>query len=559
VLIDTAYLYLLLTVFLPLCYVWIPATQKAPKDRLPWYDILLALLSTVVPFYFAYNHVEMMQNAWESQAPMAALVFATILWVLMIEAGRRAAGPAFAIVIFFFSTYPLFSYYLPGFLHSTSFSFTDMASFYAMNEQGIVGLVLRVFGRLVIGFIVFAVVVQNLGAGKFFNDLAIVLVGKTRAANAKVAIFASGVLGSISGAAVGNVIITGSFTIPAMKSLYYLSLFLEIDSFAARAGLKPQPMAASPPPILQTLVKNLHIILGFSLLLFVLFILRLSSQSPWIATVLVIVLAMFRKETRLTPRRLAGLIEDIGRTLGELIGIMGSVGIIIGAFILTGLAYSIPNEIIALAGGSVYVALLFGALASFILGMGVTISACYVFLAIVLAPGLVKSGFDPMAVHLFILYYGMLSFITPPVAVAAFAAASVAGANPMKTGIQAMKLGIIIYILPFIFVLHPALILRGPIKDILVVIPTAVIALIIISSAIGGYFWRLGNLTIITRLLFLGAGILLIIPGLSTDIFGLCTFVLFFTLSYMLRGRSPVSKLFVIQAQTQEGSSQLRE
>ena len=146
-----------------------------------------------------------------------------------------------------------------------------------------------------------------------------------------------------------------------------------------------------------------------------------------------------------------------------------------------------------------------------------------------------------------------------PRSMAAFAAASVAGANPMKTGIQAMKLGIIIYILPFIFVLHPALILRGPIKDILVVIPTAVIALIIISSAIGGYFWRLGNLTIITRLLFLGAGILLIIPGLSTDIFGLCTFVLFFTLSYMLRGRSPVSKLFVIQAQTQEGSSQLRE
>jgi TRAP transporter 4TM/12TM fusion protein len=452
------------------------------------------------------------------------------------------------------------------------------------------GIPLHVFGRLFFGFMIFAIILQRLGAGQFFNDLALAWIGKTKSGNAKVAIIASGFFSSKSGAPIANVMTTGAFTIPAMKKeglpahfagaveatassggalmppvmgavafimaeflgvpysevaiaaavpsvLYFLCLFAQIDSYGKRIGLVPPEITVDVPPVWLSMLRNSHIILSFGVLLYALFFLQLAAQGAWIATAAAIILALFRKETRLNFKGFVLMLADVGRVLGELMGIMGPVGMIIGSFIITGIAYSLPNEIVSLAGGSIVLVLLFGAIALFVLGMGVTISACYIFLAIVLAPGLVEFGFDPMAVHLFILYCGMMSYITPPVALTAFAAATISGANPMKTGFTAMKLGIAKYILPFIFILSPALILRGPVGESVYVITTCAIGLVILSGALEGYFWHLGNLKIPTRIILFTAGLLIAIPNVYTDLIGAIIFVVFFTAGFLLRGR----------------------
>ena len=590
VLVDVTYLYLLIVFFLPLCFLYVPATKKTPKEQVPWYDIALIALSIAAPAYFVANEHEVLALGWETGAPTVPWIFSIVLWGLILESGRRAGGLSFAIIILFFSVYPLFSGKISGFLWAPSTSFHQLASYHSFSEESIMGIPLHVFGRLFFGFMVFAIILQRLGAGKFFNELALAWVGKTSAGNAKVAIIASGFFSSISGAPIANVMTTGAFTIPAMKKegfpahfagaveatassggalmppvmgavafimaeflgvpysevaiaaavpsvLYFLCLYSQIDSYGKRMGLVPHEITIDVPPVWLSMLRNTHILLSFCILLYLLFFLQLAAQGAWYATAAAIFLALFRKETRPNFKGVFLMLEDVGRVLGELMGIMGPVGMIMGSFIITGVAYSLPNEIVGLAGGSVVLMLLFGAIASFVLGMGVTISACYIFLAIVLAPGLVEFGFDPMAVHLFILYCGMMSYITPPVALTAFAAATISGANPMKTGFTAMKLGIAKYILPFIFILSPALILRAPAGESFYVIITCAIGLVILSGALEGYFWGLGNLKTPTRIILFSAGLLIAIPTFYTDLIGAVIFVVFFTPAFLLRGR----------------------
>jgi TRAP transporter 4TM/12TM fusion protein len=327
--------------------------------------------------------------------------------------------------------------------------------------------------------------------------------------------------------------------------MYYVCLFSQIDAYARRLDLRPRAIALEVPPVLRTVSDNLHIVLSFVVLVLLLFLLRMDSQGPWLATALAFVMAMCRRKTRLNLDGFVGLFESTGRILGELIGIIAPLGMVIGSLVITGAAYSLPHEIVGLAGGSRVVMLLLGALASFVLGMGVSISAVYIFLAIVLAPGLVQGGFDVMAVHLFVLYTAMLSYITPPVALAAFTASAISGASAMRTGVEAMKLGIAKYILPFVFVASPALILRGPWREILVVIPTCLVGLVIISGALEGYFWRLGTLTMLSRVLLFCSGILLAVPGVTSNLFGFVMFAFVFCLAYILRGRIPAGRLLV--------------
>ena len=320
-------------------------------------------------------------------------------------------------------------------------------------------------------------------------------------------------------------------------TLYFLCLFSQIDSYAGRIGLEAKPITVEVPKVWVTLWHNIHILVSFAVLVFLLFFLRLAAQGAWIATGVAILVAQFRKETRLDFKGILQMFEDVGRVLGELMGIMGPVGMIIGSFIITGLAFSLPYEIVGLSGGNIVLMLLFGAIASFILGMGVTISACYIFLAIVLAPGLVEYGFDIFGVHLFILYCGMMSYITPPVALSAFAAATISGASPMKTGVQSMKLGVAKYILPFIFITSPALILRAPAGECVHVILTCALGLVIISGGLEGYFWGMGNLKRLTRGIMVAAGLLVAIPTLSTDLIGGAIFLATFIVGLLLRRR----------------------
>jgi TRAP-type uncharacterized transport system fused permease subunit len=275
---------------------------------------------------------------------------------------------------------------------------------------------------------------------------------------------------------------------------------------------------AELPSIRQTFAEGWHYLFVFALLVWMLLVLQRESIAPFYATALLLVINQVVPRYRLDWRRLRTLLEGVSGALSELAALLAGVGLIIGALSVTGLAGTLANDLVYLAGNNIYVLLVMGALTSFIFGMGMTITACYIFLAIVLAPPLVAAGFDPVAVHLFMLYWGMVSFITPPVALAAFVAAGIAKAPPMQVGLQSMRLGAAMYFVPFFFVLNPALILRGAPGEIVVVVGTAVAGIALIGSALEGYVVGIGTMARsalgwAARLLLLAGGLMMAMPG----------------------------------------------
>jgi TRAP-type uncharacterized transport system fused permease subunit len=252
----------------------------------------------------------------------------------------------------------------------------------------------------------------------------------------------------------------------------------------------------------------------------VLFVLRREAQAPFFATIPLLLLTMIRKETRITPKSFLEFLERVGRVLGEITGILAAIGLLIGALLLTGTAQTLSSDLIELAGGNVYLLVAMGALASFILGMGLTITACYLLLAVLLAPALVQIGFYPLAVHIFLIYCGMLSFITPPVAIGAYAAAALAGANPMVTAVQAVRLGAVKYCIPFFVVFAPVLIFHGSPGQVIAAIGTAAIGVTLLASGIEGYLVFVGRLGYLGRACALIGGLLIFMPGWTTNLIG---------------------------------------
>jgi TRAP transporter 4TM/12TM fusion protein len=402
------------------------------------------------------------------------------------------------------------------------------------------------------------------------------MVGKSRGGPAKVAVIASGLFGSINGAPMVNVATTGAITIPAMKKLgyssryagaveacastagvlmppimgatavimcpvlglsysevivaafipavlYYLSLLLQVDAYAVKAKLKGLS-ADSVPSLWQTLRQGWPYLVSLGFLIFQLLYMRVVILSPYYATALLLITVMIRKKTRLVVSEWLEMIVNTGKTIAMILSLLIGVGFILGSLMMTGVAFAFSHEMITLAHGNALLLLLLGALVSFVLGMGMTISACYVFLAMTMAPPLVKMGFDPLAVHLFVMYYGMLSSITPPVALAAFAAAGISGSSPMKTGFTAMRIGIILFIVPFVFVLKPALIFHGPLSQTVYLFVGFLLGIVFIVGGTEGYIiglGRLGGFFSPFRLVSYAAGVMLIIPNRSTDLAGL--------------------------------------
>ncbi len=293
---------------------------------------------------------------------------------------------------------------------------------------------------------------------------------------------------------------------------------MQIDAYAAKHDLKGLPREELPS-LKQTLKEGWHFIAVFVVLVWLLVFLKQEAVAPFYATAILILINQIFPYSRWDWEDLKKFIMGTAALFAELAGILCGVGLIVGALAVTGMSGTIANDLIFLAGGNPLVLLVMGALTSFILGIGMTVTAAYIFLAISLAPALISAGLDPMAVHLFILYWGMLSFITPPVALGAFAAATVAGSKPMETGLQAMKLGSIIYFIPFFFVLNPALILQGDWYSIIKVVITAMLGVWLIASGLQGYLAKVGKLDIhpqgkwIIRALIVAAGLALATPG----------------------------------------------
>jgi TRAP transporter 4TM/12TM fusion protein len=569
VILDNRYLFLLAACFLPAAFLAFPGWRRA-RPGVPLADWGLAALAAGAAGWLAWNSDRIVMEGWEYAAPASAIAVATLLWVLILEALRRGGGMAIFTIVSVLSLYPLVAEHMPGPLAALGAPFDQAAAFHILSLESAFGIPMRAFGELVVGFIVFGIAMIHTGAGNFFNNLAFALVGRWRGGAAQVAVVSSGMQGSITGSVISNVVTSGVVTIPLMKRtgfapptasgiesvastggvlmppvmgstafvmasflgipyaqiavaaaipalLFYFCLVVQIDGYAARRRIGTVN-PAQIPPVRETLRQGWPFILVFAVLIFFLLSQRQEPLAPWYATATLLVINQFMPSRRLGLRALGAFLTDAARGLAELVSILLGVGLIVGAFAMTGLAGTLANDLVFMAGDRPLVLLVMGAITSFIFGMGMTVTACYIFLAITLAPALVNAGLDPLAVHLFIMYWGMVSFITPPVALAAFTAASIGKTSPMRTGLEASRLGMAIYIVPFFFVLNPALILHGTWEEVALVVVTALIGIVLIGSALQGYLVGVGAMRgnlpgVLGRALLGLAGLTFALPG----------------------------------------------
>lgn len=573
---NTEYFYLLIVLMLPFTFLIFPGSEKAPLDRIPWYDVALFIATLGSGIYLMLNIRTAAELGWEfTGAPPLVIWAGLVMWVVLMEALRRTGGWSLLLSVLPFTLYPLIaeSRWL-GPLRGTQSTLEQATAYHVLSTESLLGIPIQAFAETVIGFLVFGTALMMTGAGKFFINLAFALCGTFRGGAAKVGIFASALLGMMSGSIVSNVLTAGTMTIPTMKrtgfsasyagaieacastgavlappvmgatafviaqylnvsyaevalaaiipaSLYYIGLFMQVDAYAARHGLKGLKREELPS-LWATIKEGWYYAFVIVLLVVMLLHFKRESHAPFYATALLLVLnQLFSAETRWTLRTIIDFLEVNGRTFVELIGILAGCGLLIGAFSMTGVVSSLANDLLAIAGDNALLLLAMCAITSLILGLGLTTTACYIFLAILVAPALEKLGLNKMAVHMFIFYWGMLSSITPPVAIASFAAAGIAGAPPMKTGWESMRVGSIIYFIPFFFVMAPSLVLQGPnayVEGTLLAIKAA-IGTLLICGGIQGYQAGIGDLRSAgalespLRLLLIVGGMVLAVPG----------------------------------------------
>ena len=549
---NTEYFYLLIALMLPFTFLIFPGTSAAPLERIPWYDLILAAVTFVASIWLMIHIREAAQLGWEfAGAPQNVIAAGIVMWVMLLEALRRTGGWSLLLSVFPFTVYPLFAEadWLGPF-RGTQSTLEQATAYHVLSGESLLGIPIQAFADTVIGFLVFGTALMMTGAGKFFINLSFSMCGTFRGGAAKVCIFASALLGMMSGSIISNVLTAGTMTIPVMKksgfrasyaaaieacastgavlappvmgatafviaqflnigyaevamaaiipaALYYFGLFLQVDSYAARHGLEGIPRSELPK-LWNTIKDGWYYVFVIALLIVMLLYFKRESHAPFYATALLLVLnQLFSKDTRWTFTTINKFLEVNGRTFVELVGILAGCGLLIGAFSMTGVVSSLANDLLRIAGEDAFLLLVMCAFTSLILGLGLTTTACYIFLAILVAPALEKLGLNRMAVHMFIFYWGMLSSITPPVAIASFAAAGIAGSPAMKTGWESMWVGSIIYFIPFFFVLNPALVLQGPSPylEALGLLGLAAFGTLFICGGIQGYQVGIGNLS----------------------------------------------------------------
>ncbi|MEY3603713.1 MAG: hypothetical protein RIQ49_745 [Pseudomonadota bacterium] len=545
---NTEYYYGLVLLMMPFVFIVFPGHEKAALDGVAWYDQLLFGLTVAVSAMLMLSVRSAAELGWEfTGAPEPVVIAGYLMWAILMEGLRRTGGWGLVLSIFPFTLYPLFadSAWL-GPLKGTESSAAQASAYHMLSSESLLGIPLQAFAETVIGFLVFGTALMMTGAGKFFINLAFAACGTFRGGAAKVCIFASGLLGMMSGSIISNVLTAGTMTIPAMKrtgfsptyagaieacastgaviappvmgatafvmaqflgvsygmvalaaiipaALYYFGLFMQVDAYAARHGLKGLARE-DIPSLKQTFREGWYYAFAVALLIFMLLVMKRESHAPFYATALLLLLNQLFNKEKWGWSSVLKFLEVNGKTFVELIGILAGCGLLIGAFSLTGVISSLANDLLTIAGDNVFLLLGMTALTSLVLGLGLTTTACYIFLAILVGPALEKAGLNKVAVHMFVFYWGMLSSITPPVAIASFAAAGIAGAPPMKTGWASMTVGSIIYFLPFFFVLNPAFVLQGDLHESLILVLTAIFGIVFICAGLQGYLFGLGDM-----------------------------------------------------------------
>ena len=564
---------------LALGFLMNPLKKKsaAAKDKqYTLFDIMLAFLCVLPGIYICIYQEDIMMRM--GKVTSLELVLGIILILLILELGRRLMGWAIVIVALLAICYTYFGNIIPGILGHRGFNTSRIVNHLFLTNEGIYTIPIGVSAAFVYLFILFGVFLQSCGGGDFFIKLAAALLGRFRGGPAKIAVLSSCLFGMISGSAVANVVVTGSFTIPLMKRtgfkphiagaveaaassggqfmppimgaaafiipdmigstyfdvakaafipglLYFLAIFFMVDFEAIKMNLRGLPKNELPSAK-AAVRESGHILLPVFVLIYLLAVVRTSpTLAAFWSVVSVIIASMIRKSTRMNFRKIFSALEEGAYAAIIVVSACALGGIIIGCMMLTGLGMSLSTILVDFSHGSLILLLLLTMIASLILGMGMTTTACYIILAILVAPALSKMGVNAMAAHLFIFYFGIISAITPPVAVAAYAGAGLAGADPMKTGYAAWKLGLSAFILPFMFVYGPALLLKGSLGMLLVTLIASTLGIYALSATIQDYM--VGKLGLIKRMVLFIAAMFLIFPELVTDIigFGLLLFI----------------------------------
>jgi TRAP transporter 4TM/12TM fusion protein len=557
------FLALVLALTLPAAFIGVAATGGRRTGQLPWYDAVAAVVGLAAALFVALSYQTVVNQVF--LRPASAYVPGIILVLLIFEALRRTTGWALVIIIAAFILYALFGDLVPGRLAGRPQDWQKLAGYMAYDVNGIFGLALAVAATIVIAFIFFGVLLTATGGSKFFTDAALLSMGRFRGGSMKIAVVASGLFGSISGSAVANVVATGVVTIPMIKRanypahkaaaieavastggqlmppvmgaaaflmaellqvpysdvalaalvpalLYYGALFIQADLEAARLGITSAPTDQIPGA--RTVLGGLHFIIAFVLLIYALFGMNWQPErAAFLACASVVVTALIfgYDGVRASLRRLLATIVETGEQVVEIIVISAAAGMVIGVMNITGLSFNLTYALVQVGGGSAIVLLAMSAIVCIVLGMGLPTLAVYVLLASLVAPALVEVGLEPMAAHLFVMYFGMMSMITPPIALAAFAAASIARADPMRTGLASVKFGWVAFIIPFLFAFSPSLILIGEPFEIVWAIVTAALGVWLVSAALAGYFST--RLSPVMRVLFGVAGLASIVPA----------------------------------------------
>ena len=499
------------------------------------------------------------------------ILFGVLLIITLIEATRRAVGKSLAIVVVCFIVYGFMGQHMPGFLAHVGMDITRITSVVYLGTDGIYGTAIYASASYIVLFVILGAVFNETGVGDYFTKLASRAFGKFRGGPAKIAVVASGLFGSISGSAIANVIGTGTFTIPMMKKcgfedeyaaaveasastggqimppvmgatafliaeylgipyfdlvkaalipavLFYVAILMTVDLYARKNNIKGVP--ESELPTWKELVKNVYLILPLIYLIVSMSVFKMSVTKSGITSIIAtIVCTLFSARNRITPDKLKKIVKASINGAKPVAIACGVVGIIIGIVMGSGLGFRMSSVLIQVSNGHLGILLVLTMVVSLILGMGVPTTAAYLMLALLVVPALKQMNVLPLAAHLFIFYFGIISNVTTPVALAAYAAAGVARCNPTRTGVFAFKLSLSGFILPFMFVYNPVLLMQGGALEIIQSLITALLGIYSLSAALEKFVFK-WNINRAERLVLLASALLLIIPGTITDLIG---------------------------------------
>jgi TRAP transporter 4TM/12TM fusion protein len=588
-----------LAMVLPLLFLSLDWKGR-PTSRPRWYDMVLAGAGFAAAGYLAAAYGFLLNEA--VFMPPVALAVGAVLTVLSVEGVRRTTGWALALVVLLFLLFTYFGHLLPPPFTGRDISLARMTVYLGIDTNALLGAPLHVAVIVIVPFILLGRLLAAVGGSDFFTALAMAAMGRYRGGAGKIAVAGSSLFGSISGSAVANVAGTGVVTIPLMKkggfpphvaggieavastggqlmppvigasaflmaeflgvpygevmiaallpiTLYYVAVFIQVDLLAAKLGISGVPRSELPP-LGPEFRQGWHFLLPFAVFVIALFHFGAQPELAVLYAIAALLAGTYLfgyHGRRPSAGQLWAAVRSTGQSSLEIVIITAAAGLVIGALNLTGAAFGLSLQLVSLAGDSILILMLLAAAVSIVLGMGMPTVGVYILLATLIAPAMVQVGIAALPAHLFVLYFGMLSMVTPPIAIAAFAAANIAGASPWGTALAAMRLGWTAYIIPFLFVLSPALLLMGEWPVVLYAGITAVLGVGLASAAVVGY--AVGRLKMGTRILLGIAGLALLMPSnafLGAD---------YVVAAGLILGAGLATKLFILDVRQSRAAS----